>query len=157
VTKDKLNEREQASASKCVADVIHAPVAWPEPTETILLVEDMAALRNMTRDFLGLMGYEIITAENGREALEVLQSRSIGLVVTDVTMPEMGGVELVRRGRKLHSDLKVIFSSGHGDVDLDAVGISETNTLVLLKPYSLSTLAMSVRELLGVNQERKSA
>jgi FixJ family two-component response regulator len=91
-------------------------------------------------------------------ALEILQSRAgIGLLITDVSMPLMGGVELAICGRKLNSALKLIFSSGYGEVDLEAAGLSEENTVVLQKPYLLTTLASHVRKMLAVADQKKSA
>ena len=98
---------------------------------------------------LRLRGYEVIAASDPVEALELLarDSAAVHLVMTDVVMPEMSGVELARRARELHSDLPVLLMSGYA-----ASSLEETQRLprhhLLQKPFGSTELAIAVRDAL---------
>lgn len=115
---------------------------------TILLVEDEAALRELTRDALIADGYEVLEAPNGNEALALCQSHSgpIDLMITDVAMPNMHGDDLARRVMKLHPETRVLFTSGY-----TATSIVETveNSSFLQKPYRFRDLCERVRHMLS--------
>jgi two-component system cell cycle sensor histidine kinase/response regulator CckA len=119
-------------------------------TETILLVEDEAALREAMRDYLGGLGYTVLVAGSGKEALEVVSEHEehIDLLTTDIVMPGMSGRELSQMLGSLRSDLKTIYISGYAGDVLSRHGIHEIGAAFLQKPFSLGTLARKVRELL---------
>jgi len=143
-----------------------APLPLPEPSapvprvaatksagETILVVEDEVDLRDLVRTLLEAVGYHVLEAEHGREALEVWEKAEgkIDLLLTDVTMPEgISGLELAERFRKMNPKLKVIFSSGYS-VELfqrqKIVGLKEGLNF-LPKPYQPDTLTSTVRRCL---------
>ena len=89
----------------------------PSGTETLLLVEDEAAVRASARRLLERHGYTVLEARHGADALRIVESgdRPIDLVLTDLVMPEMGGRELVERLRARHPALKVLFMSGYSE------------------------------------------
>jgi PAS domain S-box-containing protein len=119
-------------------------------TETILLVEDEAALREMAAIWLERRGYTVFQAANGSEALAVVAQKDvpIHLLLTDVVMPQMGGVELAARLAELRPEIKVLFTTGyHGDPILRDAELMN-NLLILQKPYSLSQLEYRVRHAL---------
>jgi two-component system, cell cycle sensor histidine kinase and response regulator CckA len=113
--------------------------------ETILLVEDEPAVRQLFAIALGRAGYRVHEARNGQEAIRVFEQLgpSIDLLLTDVRMPYMGGVELAQQLRARSSHLKLICISGYpGTSDLDVVGD------YLAKPFSRDELLKKVREVL---------
>ncbi|MCG8423500.1 MAG: ATP-binding protein [Proteobacteria bacterium] len=118
--------------------------------ETILLVEDDAAVRELAERALSGLGYTVVTADNGVTALEELQRVSpdaIDLVVTDVVMPQMGGPELVSRVKVISPDMKILFMSGYtGDSELGEE--IRTSQFFLPKPFASAALAKSVRAVL---------
>jgi PAS domain S-box-containing protein len=120
-------------------------------SETILLVEDEPMVRELGVLALSSLGYRVIEASNGVEALnrlEKLGSEGIALLVTDVVMPEMGGRELAQRARRLHPEMRIVFSSGY---TYDAIGrtdLLEHGTFFLPKPYTMAMLAEKIREVL---------
>jgi PAS domain S-box-containing protein len=122
-----------------------------EGTETILLVEDEPMVRELGVLALSSLGYRVIEASNGVEALkrlEKLGADAIALLVTDVVMPEMGGRELARHARALHPSMRILFSSGY---TYDAIGradLLEQGTFFLPKPYTMAMLAEKIREVL---------
>ena len=115
--------------------------------ETVLLVEDNDAVREMARQALTRYGYRVLEASNGEQALRIASAHlhSLSLVVTDVVMPVMGGRELAARLAKLRRGLKVLFTSGYtnGTVKQEVPG-----TLFLEKPFTPAALGKKVREVL---------
>jgi len=124
--------------------------AVPRGTETILLVEDEAGIRELAFDFLQRQGYMVLTAMDGDEALRIADGHEdlIHLLVTDMVMPNVGGKELAHRLRQVRPQIKVLFMSGYPDHPALAPGDLGVQTTVLQKPFLLDTLAHKVRSLL---------
>ena len=123
----------------------------PRGVETVLIVEDEPALRNLTRRILLGQGYEVLTAANGLDALRVVNehaSSTIQLVVTDVVMPEMGGKAMAEWLKTTYPDLKILFTSGYTDEAIAHHGVLDVGMAFLPKPYAPAILARKVRELL---------
>jgi PAS domain S-box-containing protein len=118
----------------------------PGGTETILLVEDEEALRKIGADFLRSKGYDVLTAEDGIEALKICQNldRSIHLLVTDLIMPHMGGVELTKKALAMNPGLRTVYVSGYSGRALPQ-GPPPPEQPFLQKPFSLADLARQVR------------
>ncbi len=117
--------------------------------ETVLLVEDSAPLRAAGRTVLEQLGYRVLEAENGRQALEIYAAEQVDLVLTDVVMPGMGGAALVEALRKRNPALKAIAMTGYGeDAEVDRVrqaGVQE----IIRKPFEVEHLAAVIRRVLG--------
>lgn len=119
------------------------------PKEIILVVEDEERVRNYSVEALRELGYTVLHAPDGREALRVLDGgQQISLLFTDVVMPEMTGDELARRARSQRPDLKVLFTSGYTP-DEAAIGqrLSDGGQL-LQKPFGIAVLATTIRAVL---------
>jgi two-component system, cell cycle sensor histidine kinase and response regulator CckA len=117
-------------------------------TGTILLVEDEAMVRAVAERALTRQGYQVLTANNGEEALELLEEGAeIDLLISDVVMPTMDGPTLVRAARAKYPDLKIIFMSGYAEeqlrksIDIDRVAF-------LPKPFSVQQLGQAARDAL---------
>ncbi len=120
-------------------------------TETILFVDDEEALRSLATATLGSLGYRVLTARNGFDALARYEQNrgEIELVILDLIMPEMGGVETFRRIRAIDPAARVLVSSGYaGDGRLELL-LAEGAAGFLQKPYRLGTLAAAIRRALG--------
>ena len=130
----------------------HAMPGLPTPNgdERLLVVEDEDALRSLTRRVLTRAGYRILEAREGFEALFIAGQfpDHIDLLVTDVVMPEMGGVELARRLTELRPDLKVLFVSGYTDDAIIRHGLIGQDVRFLQKPFTVNGLLRSVRDAL---------
>jgi len=125
------------------------PAASLLGTETILLVEDEVPLRAMFNTVLQSLGYTVLQAGNGAEALEInRRSGPIDLVVTDVVLPEMGGRELVEELTRLRPALKVLFMSGYTSDTVVRRGVQLAEVAFLQKPFTMSALGARVRHLL---------
>ena len=120
-------------------------------SETILLVEDEAAVRSLVRKVLQSNGYTVLEASRGDEAVEISQRHSgpIHLLVTDVVMLGMGGRELAERLESIHPEAKVLFMSGYTDDAILRHGVLEAGTAFLQKPFTPEALAVKVRNTLN--------
>jgi CheY-like chemotaxis protein len=138
-------------------DVATRPVQTgplPRGTETLLVVEDEPSVRHLARSVLDNLGYEVLSASNGQDALHVAREHKgspIRLVVTDVIMPLMGGKVMAEWLKATYPDLKILFTSGYTDDAITHHGVLEEGVEFLPKPYTLATLARKVRQLLDEN------
>jgi len=119
-------------------------------SETILVVEDDDALRNLGREILERQGYRVLDAGNGIEALRISEEHrgQIHLMITDVVMPKMGGKKVADRLQQLYPQMKVIYMSGYTDNSIAHHGILAPGLNFLQKPFSPEVLARKVREVL---------
>jgi len=124
----------------------------PRGTETILLVEDDPALREMAAILLRRLGYTVLTAANGLEALSLKQERGTGhidLLFTDVVMPHMSGKELADRVQALYPQTKILFTSAYTENAIIHQGVLKPGVALLQKPFTPSALAQKIRETLA--------
>jgi CheY-like chemotaxis protein len=122
----------------------------PPGTETVLLVEDEATVRSVAREVLQMVGYTVLEAATGDEALEraQLHSGAIHLLVTDVVMPGMNGRELADLLASNYPSLEVLYLSGYTDEAIAPHGVLEAGIELLHKPFAPDTLTRRVREVL---------
>lgn len=126
----------------------------PRGSERVLIVEDEEPLRRVLTQALERLGYRVVAAANGREALRILEAHPVDLVMTDLIMPEMGGRELLDEMRLLgFDDVPVIFMSGYQVTDVGGGSRADGFHGFLEKPWTLEELAAGVRQAL----DRKSA
>ena len=114
--------------------------------ETILLVEDEEAVLEIVRNLLSLNRYLVIEAHNGFQALAICQDYSdvIHLMITDIIMPQMNGIELAKRARSLRPAMKVLFMSGYVPEYLQQQGLTD-DMVLLRKPFGLEDLVLKMR------------
>jgi CheY-like chemotaxis protein len=123
-------------------------------SETVLLAEDQSSIRAVLRELLESKGYKILEAQNGSQALELAEHHtgSIEVLVTDVIMPQIRGLELAKRVTELHPDICVIFMSGYSeDALLENQLLSERTMTLIQKPFEPEELAQKIRESLSRN------
>jgi two-component system cell cycle sensor histidine kinase/response regulator CckA len=123
----------------------------PRGTETILLVEDDPSLREMAATLMRRLGYTVLTAANGLEALSLKQQRGIGyidLLFTDVVMPHMSGKELADRVRAASPRTRVLFTSAYTGNAIVHQGVLNPGVALLQKPFTPGALARKIRETL---------
>ena len=119
--------------------------------ETILYVEDEPVLRGVITDCLGQLGYKVLPANTGEQALSLSAAHSgdIDLLLTDVRMPDLSGPELAIRIRESRPRMKVMYVSGYpGDI-VAAHGLPAPGSVFLAKPFTIKVLAAKLREALG--------
>ncbi|MBI5360850.1 MAG: PAS domain S-box protein [Planctomycetes bacterium] len=122
-----------------------------EGTETILLVDDEPAVRNIISRVLSENGYTIISNKSASKALAFAkkpQGKNIRLLITDVVMPEMSGKELAEQVKSIRPGIKVLYISGYTNNIISHHGISNHTNEFLQKPFSATGLTQKVREVL---------
>jgi CheY-like chemotaxis protein len=144
-----------------VMDTMHSAAARPgvlSGAETILLVEDEPGVRQLVREMLHRLGYTILEAGGGPDALRIFDQHqgSIDLLLTDVIMPQMSGRELAERLRLRQPSLKVLYVSGYTDDMLAHHGMLEPDVFLLPKPFAPDELAKKLREVLDMRTIRRA-
>jgi PAS domain S-box-containing protein len=137
---------------EAAAEPVDASTSAPLPrgTETVLVVEDAAAVRTVVRQMLERSGYTVLDAADGALALEIAARHHgpIHLVVTDVVMPAMGGRQMSEQLTRHRPDTKVLYTSGYTDDAIVRHGVLEAGVPFLQKPFTPEALVRKVREVL---------
>ena len=120
------------------------------PARRILLAEDDESMRLFIERALIKAGYEVISFANGKEAHECLKEESFTLLLTDIVMPQMDGIELARHASELDPDLKIMFITGFAAVTLNTDSKAVQDARVLSKPFHLKDLVREIDRLLAV-------
>jgi two-component system, cell cycle sensor histidine kinase and response regulator CckA len=134
-----------------------APPATNRGAETLLLVEDEAAVRTFMSGVLEACGYTLLVAADGEEALRAARNHGgpIHLLVTDVVMPRMGGATLAQRLETLRPETRVLYISGYTDDALAHRGVIGTDVAFLEKPFTPDSLLRKIRETLDAPRKRR--
>ena len=123
--------------------------AMPGGNETVLLVEDEVAVRRTLSQSLERLGYTVLAAGDGQQALDILETEDFDLLVTDLVMPGgLSGLDLVRETRARRPATKVLYISGYAEALERLSDILEPGDRYLSKPFRQSQLATMRREVL---------
>ncbi len=109
------NARRNGNSSESFSREAPTKVRWKNgyaPSRTVLFVDDEPEILEVRRLIFEVMGYSVLTAESGEEALELLRSNAVDAVVVDYLMPGIDGEETARRIRRMRANLPIILSSG---------------------------------------------
>jgi PAS domain S-box-containing protein len=131
--------------------MLQTKIALPQKnSETILLVEDEEVVRELTSRILRDLGYGVLVASNGQEALDIAAKsiETIDLVISDIVMPQMGGKELVEKLLLMKPQIKLIYISGYTENSIVHQGVLDPNIDFLQKPFSYEAIAAKVRQVL---------
>jgi nitrogen-specific signal transduction histidine kinase/CheY-like chemotaxis protein len=131
------------------------PAGVKRGTETILLVEDDAQLRQLTSSVLAHCGYKVLTANSTEQGLALCREnhRDIRLLVTDVIMPSMNGRQLAEQVKLISPNTRVLYVSGYTSNAIVHYGVLDPGLWFLPKPFSLSALIAKVREVLDAGHD----
>ncbi|NOX96417.1 MAG: response regulator [Alphaproteobacteria bacterium] len=110
----------------------------------ILLAEDDESMRRFLKKALERAGHSVIDASQGDEALTELQLREFDLLLTDIVMPVMDGIELARRATEIDPEMKIMFITGFAAVALNAASQTPEDAKVLSKPFHLKDLVQEI-------------
>jgi two-component system, cell cycle response regulator CpdR len=119
------------------------------PRKRILLAEDDESMRSFLERALAKAGYEVIAFANGKDAFERLQEEPFTLLLTDIVMPQMDGIELARRAAELDPEIKIMFITGFAAVTLNTNSRPPKDARVLSKPFHLKDLVREIDRLLA--------
>ena len=114
----------------------------------IILAEDDESMRGFLSRALERAGYHVTSFANGKDAYARLLEEPFTLLLTDIVMPEMDGIELARRASELDPSLKIMFITGFAAVTLNADSGAPQDARVLSKPFHLRDLVLEVDRLM---------
>lgn len=103
---------------------------------TILVVDDESSIRTLLSDHFKKLNFEVYTAENGSKALQVLEEVKVGVIISDIIMPEMDGVELVKRVRIEHPIIRIIMMTGYVSIENLLICVQNQVDTVIFKPFN---------------------
>ena len=145
-----------ADPSEAEEEIVKAPVAAKKPADlagqgNILFVEDEASVRLIAAKSLRKKGYKVVEAEDGEEAFELLEEADepFDLMISDVVMPGMDGPTLLKKGRKMLGEARIVFISGYAEEEFSELLSEEPDVTFLPKPFTLAQLAEKVKAEIG--------
>jgi two-component system cell cycle response regulator CpdR len=116
---------------------------------TILLAEDDDSMRRFLEKALERAGYDVVAHDNGADAFEELKEQPFTMLLTDIVMPEMDGIELAKRAAILHPEMKIMFITGFAAVALQPDAQAPKDARILSKPIHLKDLVREVDRMLA--------
>ena len=145
-----------ADPSDVEEDIVKAPIAAKKPADltgqgNILFVEDEASVRLIAAKSLRKKGYKVVEAEDGEEAFELLEEAEepFDLMISDVVMPGMDGPTLLKKGRAMLGEARIVFISGYAEEEFSELLSEEPDVTFLPKPFTLAQLAEKVKAEIG--------
>ena len=111
----------------------------------ILVIDDERSIRNTLKDILGFEGYAVEVAENGLIGLEFVKSTDFDIILCDIKMPEMDGIEVLEKIIELKPETTVVMISGHGNIDTAVEAIKKGAFDFIVKPLDLNRLLITIR------------
>ena len=118
------------------------------PLHRVLLAEDDDSMRGFLERALTRAGYDVAAFANGEDALQRIKEEPFSLLLTDIVMPKMDGIELARHASELDPELKIMFITGFAAVALEAGANAPVDSRVLSKPFHLRELVDQVEQML---------
>lgn len=111
----------------------------------ILVIDDERSIRNTLKDILGFEGYAVEVAENGIIGLEMVKSTDYDIILCDIKMPEMDGIEVLGKIMQIKPETTVVMISGHGNIDTAVEAIKKGAFDFIVKPLDLNRLLITIR------------
>lgn len=112
---------------------------------SVLIVDDDSRFTEKVKTFLEKEGYDVLTAQNGQKGLEIINFNKIDVIMADIEMPVMNGIELLERAKRLYRDIEVIMITGYGDEELAVKSLRQGATNYLRKPIDLEELGIAIK------------
>jgi two-component system chemotaxis response regulator CheY len=125
--------------------IVHRAVSEESVLASVMVVEDDAATRRLYRFLLANSGYDVVEADDGVMALERLAAQQCALIITDMNMPRMGGMDLVRHVRQQYPDTYIIMVTAFGTPDTEKQAFRAGVNEYLTKPFDFEELEERVR------------
>jgi len=116
--------------------------------DTILIIDDEKSTVARLAKFLGKEGYAVLSTFNGADGIEIIRNQKVDLVITDIKMPDIGGIDVLKRAKKLYPDIEVIMVTGHGVQELAVESLRAGAIDYLRKPINLDELLYAIRKAL---------
>ena len=116
---------------------------------SLLVVDDELLIRDLLYDFFSGQGWAIAVAENGEKALEILKTRRVDLILSDIKMPEMDGLSLAAHVRQTHPEIPVVLMTGFPSVDTAVAALRQKAVDYIIKPFNIHQLFKMLEEKLA--------
>lgn len=123
----------------------------------ILVVDDELLIRDLLYDFFTTQGWDIVVAEGGQKAIDYLRNQKFDIVLTDLKMPDMDGMDLTGRIRTLYSDLPVIIMTGYPSLDTAVEALRFKVDDYIIKPFNINQLYKTVKKVAELRREEADA
>ena len=114
-------------------------------TEKILVIDDEQSTLNMLRLLLSACGYTVLTADNGETGLEIFRQEAPGIVLTDIRMPGLDGIEVLKQLKTMDTKVEVIVITGHGDMEIAIQALQHEAADFINKPIQKQALDVALR------------
>ena len=111
---------------------------------SILVVDDELLIRDLLYDFFNNQGWDISIAENGERALEILNTKKIDIVLTDLKMPNMDGLDLTNHVKESHPEMPVVIMTGYPSVDSAVTALRQKVADYIIKPFNINQLYKTI-------------
>ena len=132
-------------------------MSLPGSRETILVVDDTASTLEVLQRSLTAEGYTTYTAPNAVDALRLLDGTAVDLVITDLKMPKISGIDLIRHVRENYKDTAVMMITGYATVESAVEAVRSGAEEYVSKPFTESELLAAVRRVLDKLRHRRAA
>jgi YesN/AraC family two-component response regulator len=119
----------------------------------ILVVDDELLIRDMLYDFFVAQEWDVVVAENGHKAIDYLRNRPFDIVLTDIKMPDMTGLELTGKIRSVHNGLPVVLMTGYPSLDTALEALRYKVDDYIIKPFNVNHLYKVVREVASAHRK----
>src|SRR5204862_20979 len=114
----------------------------------ILLIEDEKAIRKTLSEILSYEGYKIDEAGDGEEGLKKFKEKTYDMVLCDIKMPKMDGIEFLQKAGEANADVPIIMISGHGNIETAVEAVKKGAYDFISKPPDLNRLLITIRNAL---------
>src|SRR6266545_1338918 len=128
---------------------------YPDERPRVLVVDDEKFIRDIIADFLGMEGYIVRTAEDGSSAVSELSRARYDMVISDLKMPKMGGLDLLREVARTHPDTLTVIMTGFGTVETAIDAMKQGAYDYILKPFKVEEIVHIVQR--GLEKRRLAA
>lgn len=118
---------------------------------SILIIDDERAIRNVLKDILNNEGYTTDEATDGEEGLKKFTSTSFDLVLCDIKMPKIDGIEFLQKAKEINADVPIIIISGHGNIETAVDAVKRGAFDYIAKPPDLNRLLITIRNAMDKN------
>ncbi len=129
------------------------PEASKTVTPRILIVDDDAGQRSLLNSFLTSQGFQTVVVDSGEQALKILRTQEINMMISDVRMPGISGLDTLRQARKEHAGLPILLVTAYTDVRDAVDAIRDGAVDYLAKPIDLDQLLAAVRQATGLARD----
>jgi len=123
----------------------------------ILVVDDELLIRDLLYDFFSAQDWDIAIAEDGHKAVEYLKNQDFDVVLTDIKMPEIDGIELTGRIRSMYGDLPVVIMTGYPSLDTALEALRHKVDDYVIKPFNVNQLFKVVKKAVDLRRETAKA